>query len=91
MVSTGLLTLLLAWGIVTAILVVALIYRSALATHEDTQIFLDAAEKSIANEKLAIGAKIDRLGRAITILFIVSGTLLAISAGVWLWQGLRNF
>lgn len=89
MLHTALFTLLGAWGVVTAGLIIVLIYRSALATHEETQIFLDAAEKSIANEQRDVASKIDRLHRPITILLVLSGTLLVVIAGVWLWQGLQ--
>lgn len=85
------LTLLVAWGIVTGLLIVVLIYRSALATHEDTQLFLDSAEKAIAEEKLQVGAKIDRLSRPISVLLILSGSLLLVTVALWLWEGLRNF
>ena len=89
MIHTVLFTLVGAWGLVTAVLIIVLIYRSTLVTHEETQIFLDAAEKSIANEQLEVGSKIDRLSRPITILLVLSGTLLVVIAGVWLWQGLH--
>jgi hypothetical protein len=90
MLHTVLFTLLGAWGVATAALIIVLIYRSTLATHEETQIFLDAAETSIANEQLEVGSKIDRLSRPITVLLVLSGTLLMVIAGVWLWQGLQN-
>ena len=89
--NATLLTLLVAWGIATVLLIAVLIYRSALATHEDTQLFLDSAEKVIADEKLQVGEEIDRLSRPITVLFVLSGSLLLVSAVVWLWEGLRNF
>lgn len=90
MLHTVLFTLLGAWGVTTAALIIVLIYRSALATHEETQIFLDAAETSMANEQLEVGSKIDRLNRPITVLLVLSGSLLMVIAGVWLWQGLQN-
>ena len=89
MIHAELFTLVGAWGVVTALLIIVLIYRSALVTHEETQIFLDTAEKSIANEQLEVGSKIDRLSRPITILLVLSSALLVAIAGVWLWQGLH--
>ena len=83
--------LLIAWGAVTAVLICLLIYRGTLETREGDQIFLDAAGDSMASEQRAIVARIDRLGRPITALIILSSVLLVATAGVWLWQGFKNF
>jgi hypothetical protein len=91
MLHTWLMTLFVFWGVVTGVLVCVLIYRSALATHEDDQIFLDAAGESMASEQRAIVARIERLSRPITALIVVSGSLLAAIAGLWLWQGFQSF
>jgi hypothetical protein len=82
---------LIAWGVVTAALVCLLIYRGTLEAHEDDQIFLDAAGDSMASEQRALVARIDKLGRPITLLIIVSSVLLLVVAGIWLWQGYKNF
>jgi hypothetical protein len=83
--------LLVGWGVVTAVLICVLIYRSTLATREEDQLFLDAAEESMASEQRAIVARIEKLSRPITALMVVSGALLVVIAGMWLWQGFRNF
>ena len=82
---------LIAWGVVTAALVCLLIYRGTLEAHEDDQIFLDAAGDSMASEQRALVARIDKLGRPITLLIIASSVLLLVVAGIWLWQGYKNF
>lgn len=82
--------LLVAWGVVTAVLICVLIYRSALSTREEDQIFLDASN-TIANEQRAIVARIERLTMPITALIVVSGALLAAIAGIWLWQAYKSF
>jgi hypothetical protein len=82
---------LIAWGVVTAALVCLLIYRGTLEAHEDDQIFLDAAGDSMASEQRALVARIDKLGRPITLLIIASSALLLVVAGIWLWQGYKNF
>jgi len=82
---------LIAWGVVTAALVCLLIYRGTLEAHEDDQIFLDAAGDSMASEQRALVARIDKLGRPITLLIIASSVLLLVVAGIWVWQGYKNF
>jgi hypothetical protein len=89
--DNALFPLLIAWGVVTAILVCVLIYRSVLENREEDQLFLDAAEQSMANEQKAIVAKIEGLGRPITALIVLSSLLLVAVAGLWIWQGLQNF
>jgi hypothetical protein len=82
---------LVAWGVVTAALVCLLIYRGTLEAHEDDQIFLDAAGDSMASEQRALIARIDKLGRPIMALIVVSSVLLLAVAGIWLWEGFKNF
>ncbi|MFY9528282.1 MAG: hypothetical protein WBC04_13535 [Candidatus Acidiferrales bacterium] len=83
--------LVVAWGVVTAALISLLIYRGILGSHEDDQIFLDAAEHSMAQEQRVLVARIGRLSRPITGLIVVSGVLLVIITGLWVWEGLKNF
>jgi hypothetical protein len=82
---------LVAWGIVSCALVVMLIYRSMLGTHDEEQLFLDPAERVLAKEQEAVVKRIERLGRPIATLFVLSGILIVTAAGFWLWQGLRGF
>jgi len=83
--------LLVAWGVVTAILIFVLIYRSMLENREEDQIFLDAAAQSMANEQRALVARIEGLSKPITALIVLSSVLLVSVAGLWLWQGFQNF
>lgn len=83
--------LFVAWGVVTAVLICVLIYRSALSTREGDQIFLDASENTIANEQRAIVARLEKLSTPITALTVVSGALLLAIAGFWLYQGYKSF
>jgi hypothetical protein len=83
--------LLLAWGVVTAILVIAWIYRSALENREEDQIFLDAAGDSMAREQRAIVNRIEKLSLPITALMILSGVLLVAMAGFWIWKSIQSF
>ena len=83
--------LLIAWGVVTTLLVGILVYRSTLETHEEDQIFLDPAGESMAREQRAIVSKIEKLGRPIAGLAVLSGVILVTIVGLWLYQGFKNF
>jgi hypothetical protein len=86
-----LLYLLIAWGVVTAIFLVLLLRRSLLASHEDDQIFLDAAEEHMAKEQRELVAKINALSKPIMGMGILAGVLLLVLAGMWLYPALKNF
>ena len=79
------------WGLVTAVLIVLLIYRATLSSKEDDQIFIDAAEQHHFEDQQAIIAKISRLTKPIVALAVTSAALLLTSAGIWVYEGLRAF
>ncbi len=85
-----LLYLLIAWGVVTAIFVVLFIWRSVLSSHEDDQIFLDAAEEHMAREQRELVAKINALSRPLMGTGILAGVLLLVIAGMLLKPGLKG-
>jgi len=75
--------LLIAWGIVA--------WRSVLSSHEDDQIFLDAAEEHMAREQRELVGKINSLSKPILTSGITSGVLLLVLAGIFVYHGLKNF
>jgi hypothetical protein len=79
------------WGVVTTVFIGLLIWRSLLASHEDDQIFLDAAEAHMAREQQELIAKIRSLSRPITTSGIAAGGLLLLIVGMWLYEGLKSF
>ncbi len=83
--------MLIVWGVITGALLILVIYRSTLESREDDQIFLDAAEESMAREQRAIVARIDKLSKPIMGLVIASGALLVVIAGLWLWDAFKRF
>ena len=83
--------LLVAWGIVTAVFVILFIWRSVLSSHEDDQIFIDAAEEHMAREQRELIVKITSLSRPLLISGILSGALLLLAGGLWIYEGLKNF
>lgn len=91
LLSGPMLYLLILWGIVTAIFLVLIAWRSVLSSHEDDQIFLDAAEEHMAKEQRELVAKINMLSRPLLASGITSGVLLLLIAGIFVYQGLKNF
>jgi len=82
--------LLIIWGVVTAVFIVLISWRSVLSSHEDDQIFLDSAEEHIAKEQRELVAKINMLSRPILTSGITSGVLLLVIAGIFVYQGLKG-
>ncbi len=82
--------LLVAWGVVTAVFVVLFIWRSVLSSHEDDQIFLDAAEEHMAKEQRELVAKITSLSRPLIVTGVISGALLLLAGGLWIYEGLKQ-
>ena len=83
--------LLIAFGIITAVFLVLLIWRSLLESHEDDQIFIDSAQDHMAREQRELVAKINTLSRPIMASGIAAGGLILVIAGLWLYQGLQHF
>jgi hypothetical protein len=83
--------LLFVWGAITAVFIGLLIWRSLLTSHEDDQIFLDAAGEHMAREQRELIAKITSLTRPIMATGGLAGMLLLVIAGMWLWEGLKSF
>jgi hypothetical protein len=83
--------LLISWGVVTAIFLLLVIWRSVLASHEDDQIFLDSAEEHMAKQQRELVSKINKLSRPILTSGIMAGVLLLAIAGIFVYNGLKNF
>jgi hypothetical protein len=86
-----LLYLLILWGVVTAVFLALMAWRSVLSSHEDDQIFLDAAEEHMAREQRELVQKINSLSRPLLASGITSGVLLLLIAGIFVYHGLKNF
>jgi beta-lactamase regulating signal transducer with metallopeptidase domain len=83
--------LMVSWGVITAVLVILVIYRGTLSSREDDQIFIDQAEQHHYQEQQLVIAKISRLTKPIIALAVISGVLLLTSAGLWIYEGLKSF
>lgn len=81
--------LLIAWGILTAILVVLLIYKSTLTMHEDDSIFLNDTESQMQKDQTEVLAKMRKITPIVKVLGAVSGAMILIIAGLFIYQGLN--
>lgn len=82
--------LLIAWGILTAILVILLIYRSTLTMHEDDQIFLNESESHMEKEQVEILSKMNKITPIVKVLGALSGAMILVIAGLFIYQGLTR-
>jgi hypothetical protein len=90
-INGPMLYLLIAWGVVTAIFLALIAWRSVLSSHEDDQIFIDAAQEHMAREQRELISKINKLSPPILTSGITSGVLLLLIAGMFVYRGLKNF
>ena len=75
------------WAVLTTVLVVLLIYRSALSMHEDDQLFLDNAESQFEKEQRELMTRLNRVRPFVNVLGASSGLLILLMAGLWIWRG----
>jgi hypothetical protein len=68
--------LLIAWGCLTAVLVLLLIRRSTLSMHEDDQLFLTESEAHMQREQVENMQRMQRLTPLVRIFGALSGILI---------------
>jgi hypothetical protein len=83
--------MLLAWGAVTMIFVILMIYRSLITMREDDQLFLDPAQTVAAAEQQEIQKKLSRLRPYAKGLGVASAGLGAGVVGLWIYQAMTRF
>ncbi|MGZ5385337.1 MAG: hypothetical protein ACXWH0_15330 [Acidimicrobiia bacterium] len=88
--SSTLNNLLILWGVLTAVLVILLIYRSTLAMREDDQLFLSDSESHMQIEQQQVIARLNKVNLPVRILGGASGLLILIIAGMWIYEGLSQ-
>ena len=88
--SSTLTNLLIVWGVLTAVLVILLIYRSTLAMREDDQLFLSNSESHMQLEQQQVIARLNKVNLPVRILGGASGLLILVIAGLWIYEGLSR-
>jgi mannitol-specific phosphotransferase system IIBC component len=85
-----LLGLFIAWGVLTAILVLLLIYKSTLTMHEDDSIFLNESESQMEKEQVEILKKMNKITPIVKVLGALSGAMILVMAGMFIYSGLMS-
>jgi uncharacterized membrane protein YjfL (UPF0719 family) len=82
--------LLIAWGILTGILIILLIYRSTLTMHENDSIDLHETESQMHKDQMEVLVKMKRITPIVKVLGALSGAMILVIAGLFIYQGLSN-
>ena len=82
--------MLIVWGVLTAILIILLIYRSTLTMHEDDQLYLSDSESHMQQEQTEILAKMKQLTTPLRVLGAASGLLILVIGGMFIYQLLNT-
>ena len=82
--------LVVAWGILTGVLIVLLIYRSTLTMHEDDSIFLHETESQMHKDQTEVISKMQKITPIVKVLGAVSGVMILVIAGLFIYQGLSG-
>jgi hypothetical protein len=82
--------LLIAWGILTGILIILLIYKSTLTMHEDDSIFLNESESQMHKDQVEVLAKMRKITPIVKVLGALSGLMILVIAGLFIYQGLNG-
>ena len=88
--NPGLKWLLIAWGIVTGILLILLFYRSMLTRQEDDQLFIDESSASRATEQSQLIAKVNKINPPVKLVGATSGLMILVIAGWAVYLGLNS-
>ena len=88
--SSGMTWLLIAWGIVTGILLLLLFYRSTLTRREDDQLFIDETASSRATEQRELIAKLNKINPLVKLVGATSGLMILAIAAWGVYIGLNS-
>ena len=88
--TPGMEWLLIAWGIVTGVLLILLFYRSTLTRQEDDQLFIDESSASKATEQSQLIAKVNKINPLVKLVGATSGLMILAIAGWAVYLGLNS-
>ncbi|MGD0791840.1 MAG: hypothetical protein ABR920_08730 [Terriglobales bacterium] len=82
--------LLVAWGILTGILIILLIYKSTLTMHENDSIDLHETESQMHKDQMEVLVKMRKIAPIVKVLGALSGVMILVIAGLFIYQGLSG-
>ncbi|MGH9482211.1 MAG: hypothetical protein ACRD1L_08970 [Terriglobales bacterium] len=83
--------LLIAWAVVTSVLILLMIYRGIIGMHQEDQVFLSAGTRGFERENAETEARIVHLRPFIWAITALSAVLAAATVVVWLMQAAQRF
>jgi len=87
---TTIIGLLIAWGILTGILIILLIYKSTLTMHENDSIDLHETESQMHKDQVEVLDKMRKITPIVKVLGALSGLMILVIAGMFIYQGLNG-
>ena len=78
------------WAVITAALIIVLIYRSTLSMHEDDQLFLDESTANLRAEQEQLLKRMGKITPIVRVLGAASGLLILVIAGMALWAQMNR-
>ena len=82
--------LLVAWAVLTIVLIVLLIYRSTLSMHEDDQLFLDEADSHLRTEQEELQVRMRKVTPFVRVFGALSAALILVIAGLAVWEQMNR-
>ncbi len=79
-----------AWGVITTLLVILLIYRSTLTMQEDDQLFLGDSASQLEKDQTELLNKVHKISPYVRWLGAASGVLILVMGGIWLYQKMNE-
>jgi beta-lactamase regulating signal transducer with metallopeptidase domain len=78
------------WGVITAVLIILLIYRSTLTMQEDDQLYLSDSESHMQKEQTEILTKVNKINPLVRWLGASSVVFGLVIVGMWTYQMLNT-
>jgi hypothetical protein len=78
----------MAWGVVTTVFVILMIWKSVINVPADSFVIFGAAQRQADKQHQATVARVERLTRLSKYCGFASLRLLLISGGVWVYRGI---